>query len=263
MKRKFIREYSLFVLVLLIACSACFHAENEVTKILPFNYNTPNVHVFSVKATTANHCLLYADTLGFVCTNGADPLNNGFTKTSWVFLSTSGKDHYVLNPNKYSNSWDGTLCSPDSLFMHPLRNGQYRILEISSYPFLLFPLYVGKKWDWQINVGGQWSPNKSLAWSGDELFTSKYEVTDTPSVRMPFGNVSCYHIHAANSSKFGISSAEFYYSFKYGFVKMDYHPLDSTEIAFDLLTITNDPALFKSIIPNYQEGQEFMDLMKK
>jgi len=263
MSGKFVREYLLSMSIFLIACSACFHAENDALKKLPFNYNLPNVHVFSIKATTASGTMLYADTLGLLCTNTTDQLNSVMTETSWLFLSTFGNGHYILNPNKYSNSWDGTLCSADTLFMHPPRDEQYRILQICPYPFLQFPLYIGKKWDWELNVGSQWCPSKILSWSVDELFTSKYEVIDTPDMQLPFGKATCYHIHATNHSKLGTSSTEFYYSFKYGFVKMDYHPLDSTEIIFDLLTTTNDPKLFKSVIQNYQEGEEFINLMKK
>ena len=177
MRIKFISEYIVLVCLLLAGCDGGSRENSAVlVSRTPFNYNTPNIHVFSVKATTAAHSLLYSDTLGFMCTNRADHINSGFTQTSWLFLSTIGNDRYVLNPDKYSNTTDGTLCCKDTLFMHPPRNDQYRILEICPYPFLCFPLYIGKKWNWDLDVGSMWCPSKGLSWSGVETFSMKLPI---------------------------------------------------------------------------------------
>ena len=255
----------LFAMVFFAGCSMGSHGKSEKPdEQLPFDYNMPAVHVFAVKTTTKNGNTLFSDTLGLMCTNKAEREKATLKSSSWLFLCRSADGKYTLNSQKVNNRSDGTLSSRDTLLIHPPRVDQYTILQICPYPFLQFPLYIGRKWDWDLNVGSRWSPGKLLSWSGDELFSSRYEVTDSNAIIIPsLGKIPCFHIHAINTSKFGTSSADLYYSYTYGIVKLSYLPLDSTKVEFNLLTTTRGQELFKAMFSDYHEESEFMDLFKK
>ncbi len=266
MKNKyFLVIFYLLEVIAMIGCSINTGNKNGVKnreEDTPFNYIAPNIYIYSIKATSVNDAPMYSDTLGLMCTNKICNRKLGQTFSWWLFLSKSSNETYILNPTRVNNVSSGTLSNNDKLLIHPPREGKYIILQICPYPYLEFPLYVGKKWDWDLTVGSQWSPSSSIKWNDNELFSSKYEATDTLLIKTPMGRISCYHIHATNTSKFGISSADFYYSYKYGIIKLFYLPLDKTKIEFNLLSITNDPALFKAIMPNYQANQDYLNFIK-
>ena len=252
-------------IMLLTGCSETSHNSNEFIAqqdTIPFNYNIPNIYVFSIKASDSTDKCLYNDTLGLMCTNKIDNKETGQTRSSWLYLSKTTNGNYISNPAKINNSFAGTLSSKETIFIHPPRVEQYTILEICPYPILQFPLFIGKKWNWSLKVGDQWNPGGSVKWSGDKDFRSQYEVVDTSLIERQTSKISCYHIHAINTSELGTSSADFYYNYKQGIIKLLYRPLDKTKIEFNLLSTTNDTALFQYILPHYQEHQEYLNFIK-
>ncbi len=241
-----------FQLISLTNCGAQIHDINETlsTKTAgPFDYYVPNIYVFSVKAENALHQHLYADTLGLMCTQYPFKIaygNSGQNSISWVYFSKKNGS-YVLNDAKVNNSYTGVKSDAEELFLHPPREMQYTILEICPFPYLHFPLFIGKKWDWDLEVGDQYCPSDTIRWKGNEIFSSHYEVTDSTLINLPMGKLYCYHIHATNTSKLGTSSSDFYYSYKYGMVKLCYKPLDKTNVELNLLTSFYDKNLFDKI----------------
>lgn len=255
----------LFVIIELLGCSIKAGNKNtavEQNDTLPFNYNIPNIYVYSIRASDSFDKPLYADTLGFMCTNVIDNKETGQTASSWLYLSKAANGSYISNPAKINNSCSGTLSSKETIFIHPPRVEQYTILEICPYPILQFPLFIGKKWDWSLTVGDQWNPGGSVKWAGNKDFVTRYEVADTTPVEIPTGKISCYHIRAINISELGTSSADFYYNRKQGIVKLFYRPLDKTKIEFNILATTNDPTLFRYILPHYQAHQEYLNFIR-
>jgi hypothetical protein len=226
--------------------SGCTPPQKEKENTLnPYNYNKRNIYVFAVKATDSSGKLVYTDTLGLMCTNQlweADSLQKWI---AWLYLSKVGH-HFILNPNKVNGSSTGIRSTENELFLHPPRNGQYSILETCAFPYILFPLYIGKKWDWDLEVGSHYS-NKTIQWVGNETFHSHYAVSGTEGIRTPEGNFDCLHITATNTSRFGTSTADFYYSHENGLVKMQYAPLDKTTLVFELIQSIDDDALFKKM----------------
>jgi len=233
------------------------------TERVPFDYNKRNIYVFSVKAFNASNTLFYADTLGLMCTNKVCQYDSTQKMICWLYLTATENDTYTFNPAKNNNNGSGIISSKEELFLHPQRIDQYTILEICPYPYLRFPLFIGKKWDWDLNVGSQYCPGGAIIWKGNELFKSAYEVADTLRLESGFGKISCYQIHATNNSRFGKSSADFYYSYKYGIVRLLYSPLDHTKIEFNFLTQFNDPKLFITRFPRYQNDDGSLDYFLK
>jgi len=256
---------ALYVLLLITSCSETNRSDNGIAAqrdTIPFNYNIPNIYVFSVKASDSTDKGVYSDTLGLMCTNKIENKETGQTTSSWLYLSKAANGSYVTNPAKINNSFSGTLSSKETIFIHPPRVEQYTILEICPYPILQFPLFIGKKWDWDLTVGDQWNPGGSVKWGGNKDFRSQYEVVDTTHIEIPIGKISCYHVHAINTSELGTSSADFYYNNQQGIIKLSYQPLDKTKIEFNLLSTTDDTALFQYILPHYQAHQEYLNFIK-
>jgi len=211
-----------------------------------------------------NKALLYTDTLGLMCTNKTWSSDSIQKRISWLYLTKSGNGTYKLNSAKDNyRSKTGMLSSNAELFLHPPRIQQYTILEICPFPYLYFPLSIGKKWNWDLKVGDQYCPNNTIKWTGDELFKSAYQVADTVTIDLPAGKIFCYQIHAVNTSKFGTSTADFYYSYHYGIVRLSYLPFDQTKIEINFLTQFNDPELFNVIFPRYKNDAVSWDYFLK
>jgi hypothetical protein len=77
------------------------------------------------------------------------------------------------------------------------------------------------------------------------------------------GKILCYRIHAINTSKFGVSSADFYYSYKYGIVKLIYLPLDKTKIEFEQVCTFNSREIFNTMLPNNKDENDTQNLFMK
>lgn len=249
-------------LFLLPGCKRVLKSNNTAIvadTLEPFNYNRRNVYFFSVKATRTDNTLLYADTLGLMCLNKLWNTDS-FQKTiSWLYVIKAGygAGGYVLNPAKVNNTSTGMESTNEELFLHPPREDQYTILEICPFPYLHFPLQLGKKCNWDLDVGGRrYSPSDSIMWTGDKHFKMVYEVTDATTIEVPAGKIPCYKIHAVSTSDLGKSLADFYYSYRLGRVKLHYEPQDHTIIELNFLSASDDLALFKNRYPYMEFGGE-------
>lgn len=231
-------------LILLMAFSGCqcTTAANGQKTSLPHDYNSRRIYLYSVHATDSTGNLKYTDTLGLLCTDRKWRVDSTQNLISWLYLATS-KGRLTLNPDVVNNSYTGVISNVTELFLHPPRENRYVILEVCPFPYLLFPLTSGKIWTYDLEVGDHYA-NHAVQWKGNELFYSSYKVKGETTISLPAGNQRCMQIHATNTSRFGISHADFYYNNLNGMVRLRYKPIDRSTIDISFIKSYYDESLF-------------------
>ncbi|HOZ15646.1 MAG TPA: hypothetical protein PK784_12705 [Tenuifilaceae bacterium] len=121
----------------------------------------------------------------------------------------------------------------DSIYLHPMRQGVFGILEYSPFPIVYFPLKENKSWKWKVAIGEHWANKLKLS---PQERNYKYEVTGVKSILLnkKFGKIDCYEIHATSINNKLKSSFLGLFNLDYGFVKMTYNNVDGSVIMFSL-----------------------------
>jgi hypothetical protein len=135
------------------------------------------------------------------------------------------------------DSKTGVIDNQFNIWLHPPRTSSFKILNLSAYPFVKFPLQIGKKWEYELKVGKYWGhPDFGKEWTKDVLlFTHTYEVKDKEKLTIGGKVIDCFHIQAQTESEIGTSSSNFYYNEKYGFVVMEFNNLNGSEMQFEII----------------------------
>jgi hypothetical protein len=142
--------------------------------------------------------------------------------------------HPTYNPNpKFST---GVIERDSWIFLHPPRHDQYEILEYCPFPQIRFPLYAGKSWNYDLEVGENYykAIKKDLKGKKATIVKSKYTVVSKRSWYYPFlkKNISCYEINAIGQTDFGNTRLQAYFSETYGFVYLNYETLNDDRFVF-------------------------------
>lgn len=120
------------------------------------------------------------------------------------------------NSNAMFNEYEKTGMKEreDQLWIHPIRSNQYRINEVSPFPYVHYPLKIGSYWSFSIKTNDAWGE-----WSNMDV-ASEYSITDTINL-INFKNEpsKCWVIDAYSEYKTSQSKATFYFNEKLGFVK--------------------------------------------
>ncbi|MGE0078914.1 MAG: hypothetical protein AB7S48_13725 [Bacteroidales bacterium] len=126
----------------------------------------------------------------------------------------------------------------DSIYLHPIRQGVFGILEYSPFPIVYFPLKENKSWKWEVSIGEYWANKLGLS---PQNRNYKYEVTGVTSIFLnaQFGKIDCYEIHAASISGELKSSFVGLFNLDYGFVKMTYNNVNGSVATFLLKNINS------------------------
>ncbi len=137
------------------------------------------------------------------------------------------------------NEMTGLVENQRNLWMHPPRSGVFKILELSPFPFVKFPIKIGDKYNWNLIIGDHYSDEKLITWQGNISNNQDYEVTSLQSINTPLGNLECVVIEATAKSEIGIGEAKFFYNKRYGFVKMVYTNIDKSVLTLKLVDFKN------------------------
>jgi hypothetical protein len=147
------------------------------------------------------------------------------------------------------------LEKDSALWSHPPRDGQYRILQLSSFPYIKLPARQGQRWTWTLAVGGQWGDAQWVTWQDDMLVTSTHQTLGQQVVSTPLGPLSCWVVQACATCKKGTSVLTTFYHPRYSFVRWVYRNLNGSRIALDLVAATTVAAS-----PTYFLPAEFQSL---
>ncbi len=147
----------------------------------------------------------------------------------------------------------GVIEDETTLWSHPPREGNYRVLELSPFPYLKFPLHAGKQWTDSLDVGAWYSNPAWAVWQDDMRVTSTYVVQGQKPLRTPFGLLSCWVIQARATCAKGSSTLELWYQPQYGFVRLNYQTLNHKIIDLGLvqLATVSLPQTKTLALPNF------------
>ena len=193
-----------------------------------------------------SHGMNYGQNLNFTDEKTGDYVVNTFS------ISTIANEEEFMNSSqspikfKYFNSagamlpetqQTGVVDNAENIWLDPPRSGAFKVLNLSAYPYVNFPLTLGEKYDYSIVIGKMWASPEIIQWPQNEstlVFEHRYTVTG--KLKMPYAEaeVECYKIEATTKSDLGQSNSIFYYNEKLGFVKMIFTNLNGSRFEFDL-----------------------------
>lgn len=126
----------------------------------------------------------------------------------------------------------GVVDNKSNIWLHPPRIGPLKILNLSAYPFVKFPIIMGDTWDCDMIIGRNWS-HKDFGglWKTDtDKFMHHYKVVGVSSLVINSQSFLCFQISSITKSKIGQSSCTFYFSEEFGFLRMSFFSLNGSEI---------------------------------
>jgi len=127
--------------------------------------------------------------------------------------------------NSRDSSWTkemtGVVENQMNLWLHPNRNNYFKILELNPFPYVVYPLELGKKWSWTLQIGDNYADPLWKTWYGTIDNRMEYQVTDSLILNTPAGALPCWKIESTASSQLGQTSSIFYFNPQYGFVKSE------------------------------------------
>lgn len=131
----------------------------------------------------------------------------------------------------------GVVDNQSNIWLHPPRDSFFKVLNLSAYPFVKFPLQTGKKWVYELKVGKYWGhADFGKDWPEDGLlFTHTYEVKGKKEIMIGNKLIDCFHIQAETKSGLGTSGSNFYYNKILGFVRMEFNQLNGSEMQFEII----------------------------
>ncbi len=122
-----------------------------------------------------------------------------------------------------------------NVWMLPPRNFLFKVLELSPYPYVKFPLDSVNKWYYQRTISDKWGDDHWMHWKGRRNAKFTYynkgrRLANHPSL----GEIPVYVIKGIGAFQDLTSQIEMYYSEKYGFVQLNYLNVDSSTVSIVL-----------------------------
>lgn len=146
---------------------------------------------------------------------------------------------YTLGKQK-TFSMSGLIENEANIWMHPPRDYYFRILELNPFPYIKAPYKVGNKWTWKLEIGDSWADERWKTWSGKILNEYNYQITDNITLKTAIGDIDCLVINSSAKSRIGETSLISYFNPTYGFVKLNYTNIDSSQTNLDLIEFTSE-----------------------
>ncbi|MDJ1485340.1 hypothetical protein QNI16_32915 [Cytophagaceae bacterium YF14B1] len=131
----------------------------------------------------------------------------------------------------------GMIQNDTMVWMHPPREGRYKLTELIPFPSIKLPIQTGKQWDYQLNVGEHYSDSTSLEWKGDLHFDQAYEIEGAKAFSSKFGLIDCTVVKATGVCKYGKTQLYSLYNNWYGFVYLEGILLNGSSIEIELLDV--------------------------
>lgn len=182
--------------------------------------------VYEATHYTSDGYLLSRDTVALTCLG------------RWQYDTTQFKLGYSYDATSAPNSFSGVMEYDTVLWSHPPRDGQYRILELSPFPYIKLPASQGQRWQWKLAVGGQWGDAQWATWQGNMLVTSSYQITGQQQLATPLGQLPCWVVQAQATCRKGTAALTSFYNPRYGFARLAYRNLNGRRVTLNLVAVT-------------------------
>lgn len=129
----------------------------------------------------------------------------------------------------------GIIENREEIWMHPFRDNQYKFTEVAPFPCVKLPLTINKSWTSSLSIHDGWGK-----WSNSSG-RMEYTVKSMDKLIVPFldERIECYKIESVANFRFGKSKNTFWFSYKYGFIKMFYEMYDGDTLEIVLVDLRN------------------------
>ncbi len=130
----------------------------------------------------------------------------------------------------------GIIEDKDRIWLHPPRNGIFKILEYSPFPEIRFPVKLNKKWNWQLQLGEFWA-NKEFGLSAIDTLKFSYEISENQQIFRDFERMSidCLKVNALSTNLRNRTGFIGLFNQNYGFVQMIFNNLDGSIVTLNLV----------------------------
>jgi hypothetical protein len=159
----------------------------------------------------------------------------------------TGIKYEFLNGNRRILLGESTTVTenPQRIFLHPPRSHGFVMTEFNPFPTVNFPLNIGNSWTSFISIPDVFLKKaniRSRSTDGLTHFDLEYKITSDTTISTKIGMVLCKKIEAKGKAALGNTSATFYFSEKWGFVEIEYHNIDGSELSLKLTDIKDADA---------------------
>lgn len=175
-------------------------------------------------------------------TNQTVSPNQSLIKVKWL-----NSDNSLL-----IDSNEGIIENHKNIWMHPLRGYHMWPTFTAPWPYVEYPVLVGKKYKWWKKLDGGWGSDKYIQWDKIIHFDYEYEVIGTQVVIIKGKNIDTYKIKAIGKSELGETTVDFYFNPTLGFVKSDYKLMDDSRIIMNMIDFELD-CNYQPEIPSFEK----------
>lgn len=151
--------------------------------------------------------------------------------------------YYSYEPNPTTVSSTGLVENQKNIWIHPPRSGFFKSLETCPFPYIKLGKPIGYSWTDSMSISNHWSDKEWGQWEGRLLLTYDYKITEKVTIQSQLGEIDCLVINAVANTKLGASKLKAYYSYAYGFVKLQYTLFTGIEIELALKQVIDTPIL--------------------
>lgn len=159
--------------------------------------------------------------------------------------------YYSYEPNPTTTSSTGIVENDENIWVHPPRNGFFKSLETCPFPYIKLNKPIGYKWTDSMSIGNHWANEKWGLWNDRLLLNYEYEISGKEKIQTKIGELECIVISAIATSNIGKSKLKSYFSYEYGFVKLEYTLFTGMEIELNIAQVTDGPIL--------RDGKDFFE----
>lgn len=137
---------------------------------------------------------------------------------------------YLYFPDFAYISGTGIIENENNIWLHPPRDGLFSALETCPFPYVKFPVKIGKEWKDKMKIGDQWCNEKWGVWKKKLLLSYGYKTTQKTKINTKLGELECYVIESTAKSEIGESKLKSFFSEKYGFVRLEYEMVTGLKV---------------------------------
>jgi len=141
---------------------------------------------------------------------------------------------YSYTPDWQKFSSTGGIENKNNFWLHPPRTDYFKILEICPFPYVKFPLHIGKEWNDENKVSSTWSDLRWLEWKGNLNLKFNYKIVGKKQIKTKLQSYDCWVIESSTISQENRSRLVSYFNENAGFVKMEYKTINNLTIEFEL-----------------------------
>ncbi len=147
-----------------------------------------------------------------------------------------------------SFSMSGAIENEGNVWIHPIRQNYFKILELNPFPYIKAPYKVGTEGSWELIIGSHHGDDRWKVWEGNIESKYEYRITDEMKLETNLGAIDCFVIESKAISRIGETALTAYFNPKYGFVKLDYTNIDGSKTHLELTEYSEQMAANEKLV---------------